>query len=253
MSEDTTGAGMPTRAIHEAYITLQQAHRQYRRARDRGADGEAEAADFQDAVLTFYELVRPHLKHESALSEYWAGELPDYTGWDFDTTAEAREYVSERGTGVYQTQLHQTTVALDQEVVADGGLNTFREWHNVLGLSWGTERVVAVGRDRDGEGHTHIAQILRCAVLPLRELDDWQATVTRQRTSGDGFMSGESSVAREREFQPPQKLVAAKRLLVEAADQLGALSAFDASAQRTEITREDMERVEAWRQKQLDN
>lgn len=249
MNNDTQASGIPTKAIHESYIEMQRAHREYRRARDHGGDTHAEQGVFQDSVLTFYELVRAHLKHESSLENYWTGHIPDYTGWSFNNDAEAATYVREHGTGVYQVQQHVDTVQIRQDVLTDGGLEGFEQWHDFLGLSWDTERLVAVQPEGDG---THYLKILRCAVLPLRELDRWRATITKERAQGDGFMAGETTTDTRREYQHPQKIVAAKRLLVEAADKLGALSEFDASAQKTEITREDIEKVEQWRQKQLD-
>jgi len=250
MDQEQQDNGIPTRAIHEAYLTLQDAHREYRRARDNDMDTQGPKAGFQDAVLTFYELVRPHLKHETALEDYWSGSLPDYVGWDFNSSEEAVSYVREHGTGVYQVQQHTDTVQLRQDVLTDGGLQGFTEWHDFLGLSWDSERLVAVQPDPDDESVRYL-KLLRCAVLPLRELDHWQATVTKERTQGDGFMAGNTSVETSLEYQHPKKLVTAKRLLVEAADRLGALSEFEASTQTTEITREDMEKVEQWRQKQL--
>lgn len=247
--EESNAAGVPTRAIHEAYLSMQQAHRQFRQARDNGGDTHAARRDFQDAILTFYELVRPHLRHESALSDYWNGNLPDYTGWDFRSDREADTYVREQGTGVYEVQRHVKLVNLDQDVLTDGGVQGFDEWHELLGLSWDTERLVAIS---EAEGQRYI-KVLRCAVLPLRELDRWKATVVREHDQGEGFMASESTTKTRREFEAPAKLVAAKRLLVEAGDRLGALSEFDASTQRTEITREDMEKVDQWRQKHLDN
>jgi hypothetical protein len=256
--QDQQDSGIPTRAIHESYLTLQQTHQQYRRVREQDGDEHTARGELQDSVLTFYELLRPHLKHETALSDYWNGNLPDYTGWDFHSARDARQYIETNGTGVYQVQKHPTTVAVDQETLPDGGQLGWDGWHELLGLSWNTERLISVDeipseeRRQMGTDATHYATVLRCAILPLRSLDRWQATITKQRTSGSGFMSGEAAVETKREYQPAQKLVTAKRLLVEAADRLGALSDFEASAQRTEITREDMEKVEAWRQKQLE-
>ena len=249
MGEETTNSGIPTRAIHDAYLNLQQTHREYRRARDNDLDTHGPQGRFQDAVLTFYELVRPHLKHETSLSEYWTGNVPDYAGWNFENTSAAAEYVQEKGTGVYQVQQHTDIVQVNQQVLTDGGLEGFEQWHDFLGLSWDSERLVAVQPSDEG---THFVKLLRCAVLPLRDLDNWQAHVIKERARGDGFMAGETAIDTRLEFQHPQKLVVAKRLLVEAADKLGALSDFDASAQRTEITREDIQKVEEWRQTQLD-
>ncbi|MFW5900392.1 MAG: hypothetical protein ACOCTH_01280 [Halodesulfurarchaeum sp.] len=249
--QDPRDTGIPTRAIHEAYLEMQRTHRDYRRARDNNLDTDGPQGELQDAVLTFYELVRPHLKHESGLSDYWSGHIPDYAGWNFNTKAEAVEYVRENGTGVYQVQVHPTTVQVEQEVLADGGVQTFDEWHELLDLSWTTERLLSI--EESGEKRNqYYARIIRAAVLPLRELDHWKTHVRKERVQGNGFMAGEAAKNVHLEYQNPVKLVTAKRLLVEAADKLGALSDFDASTSRTEITREDLEKVEQWRQKQLD-
>ncbi len=249
MQDDTQNTGLPTRAIHDAYLNLQQAHRQFRQARDHDQDITGPQGVFQDAVLTFYELVRPHLKSESALSSYWEGDLPDYAGWDPNSVDDAVRTVREKGTGVYQVQQHVDTVELQQEALTDGGVSSFDDWHQLLGLS-NRERLVGV---QHGEDDLVYVQLLRIAVLPLRELDHWQVRISKERTQGDGFMAGETTVKTKREFEPPTKLITAKRLLVEAADKLGALSEFDASSSLTEITREDIQKVEEWHQNQVEN
>ncbi|MFW5900408.1 MAG: hypothetical protein ACOCTH_01360 [Halodesulfurarchaeum sp.] len=252
MQDDTHDSGLPTRAIHDAYLNLQQAHREYRRARDNDQDTKQPQGVFQDAVLTFFELVRPHLKHESALSDYWAGNVPDYAGWSPDSPQDAAAYVREHGTGIYQVQKHVDTRKIrdeEQKVITDGGIDTFEEWHRFLGLS-DSERLVSVkGDDQSGE---LFVSLLRVAVLPLRDLDHWQARIRKHRKTGDGFMASETSVSTEIEYEPELKLITAKRLLVEAADKLGALSEFDASSPRTEITREDFEKLEEWHQRQVE-
>lgn len=251
--DERQDTGIPTRTIHEAWLVTEEAHDEFRRARDLHDDTTREQADLQHAILRFYEVLRPWLKSESALSGYWRGELPDYTGWDFDQPRQAVEHVRERGTCVYQAQLHTEQVTLGQRALADGGQPAEYDrqtLHDLLGLSWDTERLVSMHPVED-DGADYYLQVVRAALLPLRSLDHWQATVTREREQGSGFMAGETAQSVSREFQPPQKLEVAKRLLVEAANRLGALPEFDASAQRTEITREDIERVEEWRQNQL--
>ena len=260
-TQDTRDTGMPTRAIHEAYLALQEQHREFRQVKSGGGDTRAARGRFQDAILTFYELVRPHLKHESALSGYWEGELPDYTGWDFNSAEAVAQHVRDRGTGVYQTQIHQDVTTVEQQALTDGGRPQGRSaWHELLELNWDTERLISVhpvepddDASADGGAATdyHI-RVVKASVLPLRDLDHWRVREVQARETGDGFMAGEVTKQRRHEFEPGQKLVAAKRLLSEAADRLGALSAFEASTQRTEITREDLEKVEQWRQKQLD-
>ena len=248
-TQETDQSGIPTRAIHEAYLNLQQTHHEYRRARDRGEDTHLHRGEFQDAILTFFELVRPHLIHETSLSDYWHGDIPDYTGWDFDSDREALSYIREKGTGVYQVQQHTDLFEVNQQVLTDGGVQGFDTWHELLGLS-DRERLIAI--EPASTERKYYGKVLRIALLGLRDLDHWKATITRERKQGDGFMASETTVTTRRQFEPEQKLVTAKRLLVEAADKLGALSDFEASASRTEITREDIQKVEAWHQENVD-
>lgn len=256
--QERKDTGIPTRAIHESYLNLQQTHRQFRQANDDPeVDASRHHAAFQDAVLTFYELIRPHLKHESGLSEYWEGEVPDYAGWNFNSAPEAAAYIRDHGTGIYQVQEHAEMRSYDQEVLTDGGELGFDQWHELLGLSWQSERLVAVSEVPDREDAADagtgqcIVKLLRIAVLSLRELDHWQSYVTKERTRGDGFMAGETSVSTDVQFEPVVKLITGKRLLVEAADDLGLLSEVEAGRPETEITKEDIQKVETWRQKQI--
>jgi len=227
---DTRDTGIPTRAIHEAYLGMQQAHRSYRQARDDLQADErqvkADKKEFQQTVLTYHELLRPHLVHESGLSNYWHGELPPYsTEWDFRSEEEAIQHVRDRGTGVYQVQVHPDVVEVEQQTLPDGGIETYEGWHDFLGLSWDTERLLAIQPNVGGNGsHTHVIKKLRAAVVSLKELDYWRAKTVTERRSGDGFMSAETRSRTRQQFEPERNIVTAKRLLVEATDKLGLLS-----------------------------
>jgi len=128
MQDDKRDTGIPTRAIHEAYLQLQDSHRELRRARDNATrDSDRAHAMFQDAVLTFYELIRPHLKRKSSLSRFWVGELPKYPDRWWTSVDEARRYCSRAGTAVWSLQKHVQTAASspnvngESPVATDGG------------------------------------------------------------------------------------------------------------------------------------
>jgi hypothetical protein len=61
----------------------------------------------------------------------------------------------------------------------------------------------------------------------LKELDHWRARQQTVRESGNGFMAAETHEQVRHEFEPDQRITAAKRLLVEATDKLGLLSGVD--------------------------
>jgi len=229
MTDETRDTGIPTRAIHEAYLGMQDAHRRYRQARDEAGVDESQAqAGFQDAVLTFYELVRPHLKHEPGLSEYWQGDLPEYPDQWWESVDAARQYCRQQGTAVWHCQRHTETAPTaslqsngGMAAVADGGHATPAEWHDVLGLT-DRQRVVAIGDEDDV-----LVWVELRANMGLQQLDTWQTRKRRERTRGSGFMSGSAATEVTLKYVAPPKLVQAKRLLTEVTDKLTLLSEVD--------------------------
>jgi len=220
-SDDSSRSGLATRAIQESYLSMEQAHRQFRVARDEGDDTDEPQAMYQDAVLTFYELLRPYLKGESQLSGYWNGEIPGYPSRFHQSVDEAMQYYQDHSIGVYQMQNHVSQAPMNQQVLTDGGSDTPQapvQWHQLLGRP-STSRIVSV----QPEGDLWFFRELRFAVLGLRELDYWKAEVVTERGQGDGFMAGETNISKRLEYESPQKITTAKRMLTEAANKLGAL------------------------------
>lgn len=227
MPEDTRDTGIPTRAIHEAYLNLQQSHREYRRARDTPSRNERPAhADFQDATLTFYELIRPHLKRKSGLAKFWHGQLPDYPGQAFASEDAARNYYRQ-GIGVWGLQKHVETRpapggdAAASAATTDGGRTSLAEFHQQFDLP-DTVRVIAFDR----EDSVLVWKELR-AVAGLKQLDSWDTRETRQRDKQGGFMASETTETTQLRYVPVERLTTAKRLLAEAADKMSLLSRVD--------------------------
>jgi len=226
--DDTRDTGIPTRAIHEAYLTMQQAHREYRQVRDRQGHDETRAhAEYQDAVLTFYELIRPHLKRKSGLRRFWQGELPEYPDRWWSDADRAIEYCTRYGTAVWDLQQHVHTTATSPNAsggataLADGGERTPREWHDELGLT-DMQRIAGLGREEDAMVWVELR-----AVAGLKQLDSWDTRQRKRRERGDGFMASETATAVELEYVPVWKLTTGKRLLAEAADKMNLLSRVD--------------------------
>jgi len=232
MSNDTRDSGIPTRAIHESYLNVQDAHQEFRRARDSPNRPEDRAqAQFQESVLTFYELLRPHLKRKASLSKFWRGELPRYPDRWWGSIDEAKRYCKDAGTAIWTLQTHVQTAAQSPnvsesgEAMADGG-GSPKQWHDRLQLT-DMQRVIAI----DNQDGMLVWRELR-ANAGLKRLDSWQTGKRTQRTQGDGFMAGETAESVELRYVPAWKLTKAKRLLAEAADKMNLLS-------RVEIDHED--------------
>jgi hypothetical protein len=241
-NHDDKDTGIPTRAIHEAYLNLQQAHRQFRRAKDNPARDETPAhADFQDAVLTFYELARPHLKRKSGMRRFWEGKLPNYPDTPWESTEQAKQHCERAGTAIWTLQEHVQSVPAAADNTGNGaaiadGAGSLREYHDQLGLT-DRQRIVAV-KHQDG---VLLWKELR-AVAGLQQLDRWDTRETRERKSGSGFMAGETHPSVSLTYVPVWKLTKAKRLLAEAADKLNLLSRVEIDHEDGAIVNFDMSR-----------
>lgn len=240
MSQDESHSGIPTRAIHESYLDMQRALKAYREAKDAQNQHRMQDAhgDLQQSVLTFYELLRPHLKNESAVKDWWNGKPPNYNhnGTPPDP---------DDGKGVLQVQTENMTISLNGEVNPEK-LSTLEDWHEAIGLN-GTTRIVGIAGAGDGvfvKKHNY--------QLGLRHLDSWETKYKRVQKPKSGFMSHKTEETIEKQRIPIDRLRRAARELSEVAEKLGALSDFDASEPRTEISKELIEEVEEWRQNNIE-
>ena len=244
MPERTEDTGIPTRAIHESYLTLQQSHRKYRQAKSMGRDTQREHAEFQDAVLTFYELIRPHLKRKSSMEKFWAGKLPDYPERAYQSVERARQYYIDGGIAVWELQEH-TQVAATANVnsggsataVADGS-GDLADWHEQLNLG-ANQRLVSIGRHEEQLVYKELR-----AVRGLRQVDGWDTREKTRRESAGGFMAGETSEHVDLKHVPVRKLTKAKRLLAEAADKMSLLSQIQIDHEDGAIVNFDQSREE---------
>lgn len=217
-NQDDTHGGIPTRAIHEAYLDMQRALKRYRQATDRGDDAERDRAhgDVQETVLTFYELLRPHIKHNDAVSEYWDGKLPNYNG---DSPPDPED-----GKGVIHTQSGYEPMVLNQEqieVLQD--VETLRERHDALGLNGNLrlKGIVEVNQKQDG---TPVALLsVESYELGLRRLDSWGTEIVTTQTELGGFLGSETRETRQRQRVAMPKLQRAARELSDVAKEIGFL------------------------------
>jgi len=239
-----TRAKASGKAVEQAYLSLQDAFRQYRRWRDLGGFEAAEGAEkpdiaLQDSILTFYELLRPYIRNNPSLQMYWKGAIVEYPDNQHPSPAAAIQYYRENSHGIWQIQEHkwslsqatqQTDSGGSATAVADGGesqnesLESLRDWHRMLGLSDSVRILQLTSVDGDWmviEG--------RFAVLGLRDLDNWRIYENSERSSGDGFMSSKTSTDTTYEAEPNRKLETAARMLGEVADKLNVIARFDTS------------------------
>jgi len=226
--------GIPTRAIHETYLEMQRSLQSYRGARDAQRRREQQTAhgELQSAVLTFYELLRPHLKHESGVEDYWVGRLPSY---NLDGVVPDID----EGKGLLQQQEHSEAVSFDQIDGNPREFETLKDWHDALGYE--TRRVSGVAAMGDAAIVTYLEY-----EKGLRNLDSWRTTFQTTQESRGGFMSHKTRETVQANRVGINRLVRAARELSAVADRLGALSDFDASNHRVEITDDQIRRVEQW-------
>lgn len=241
-SEDNT-TGIPTRAIHDAYLDMQRALKQYRIAADSGDTAAVDDAHggVQETVLTLYELLRPHLKHNDAVTDYWDGEPPSYPRQNGHAPD------PDDGKGVLSSQSRTDSLSPDGETAEQlDGIDTLADAHDVLGLN-GDVRITGMIPN----GDTIVVQY-DAYQLGLRQLDDWGTEFRTTQTTIGGFLGAEKRTETERVRVDMPKLKRAARELGDVAEKLGALSEFESTESRTEIPQELIEDVNKWRKANLE-
>jgi len=250
-NDDGNSGGLTARTVERVHLSLQESLSEFRLARDN--PGSQAAPDYpgvelQESILRFWELLRPHVRNHGPLEEYWEGAVATYPTKRLHTVAELKAYYFDKSVGVWQIQVHTDQITPQplkqqangsQPAIADGGELTAAEWGEALNLNK-NERVLAA----DTLDGVHWVKTARMAVLGLRELDHWQIKrrEVREDSSG-GFMSGSvkgagfqgentGSIKTEPVSEPPQKLLTAARMLVEVAEELGAISTYSIADDR---------------------
>jgi hypothetical protein len=161
MSPEDSHSGIPTRAIHEAYLNMQMSLKEYRQAKDGiGAKSQDKAhGELQQDVLTFFELLKPHIRKEPSLQVWWEGELPNYNG-------DGSPPDPEDGKGIIHYQVKSDPVELDElETTQIEGL---QDWHEGLNLN-GNRRIIGVA----GMGDTALIRYHQYQ-KGLKHLDSWE-------------------------------------------------------------------------------
>ena len=208
-------SGIPTRAIHESYIEMQRALQSYRNAKDAQRQGPMANAhgELQSGVLTLYEIIRPHLKKEPALGDWWEGRLPNYPG-DYQPPD------PDQGRGILQVQQKRRQVELNG--VNPDTLDGLKEWHEALGMNGGV-RIAGIAGLGD-----HVLVTVQEYQKGLRHLDSWETKYTRKTKQKSGFMADKTTETVERQRIPIDRLKRAARELSDVVNELGLLSQVDA-------------------------
>lgn len=207
-------SGIPTRAIHESYLDMQAALKHYRQS-TTGAetDGNVQAQlRLQDAIKTLYTMLRPHLRESKAVSDYWEGRPPSYTGHGDPPDPDD-------GTAILAWQVQPRTLQLNGQDPTE--IETLRGWHDALEMP-DNVRLTGV---QAGSGQAMIR--MQVYEMGLQKIDDWRTTVETKQTDLGGFMTGKQTTNRSVQPVPYQKLIRAVWALSEAADKLGFLSHTD--------------------------
>jgi hypothetical protein len=211
MSVEDNHSGIPTRAIHEAYLDMQRALKSYREAKDQQHQAAIQQAhgELQQAVMTFYELMRPHLKQEQALKPYWEGKLPNYT--KNGTPPEPDD-----GKGILQVQEKNDSFGFEDVEVPQS--ETLDNWHQSLGFN-GNKRIQGIYGMGDSVFVTwHEYQ------TGLKHLDSSETSYKRHVKPKDGFMGDKTETEVQRQRIPIDRLKSAARELSDAAKEIDFLS-----------------------------
>lgn len=240
---DESGTGIPTRAIHGAYLDVQRALRRYREAVDAGdenAIGDAHG-HVQQAVLTLYDLLRPHLKHNDAVRGYWDGEAPSYP-------QNGHRPDIDDGKGVLGVQERADPMTVDEDTAeAINEAEDLKDVHDALDLN-GDVCVTGIVPN----GQTLVVQY-DAYQLGLRQLDGWETEFRTTQTTIGGFLGAEEQTETERIRVDMPKLERAARELNDVAERLGALSEFEPETHTAEITDEDIQATEEYRQRVIED
>jgi len=222
MSAEENHSGIPTRAIHEAYLDMHRALKAYREAKDQQNQHGIQTAhgEFQQGVLTMYEMLRPHLKKEEALQEYWYGKPPEYP-------ENGQPPDPKNGKGVIQWQKKTDPKSLGD--LRPDQYETLKEWHTAFGYN-GNKRIIGLA----GMGDTVVVTFHEYQI-GLQELDDWETKYHRVVERKDGFMNKQRETRIKRQRIPIDRLKNAARELSEVANELTLLSDVEASG--TDIIR----------------
>ena len=206
--------GIPTRAIHEAYIDMQRAFKGYREAKDQQNQRQMSQyhGQLQSSVLTLYELLRPHLKSEEPVEKFWQGKLPNYTR---DSTPPDPE----NGCGILQVQTKRESVDLSTVDIDIDNIEHLHDWHNALNLN-GNVRITGIVNT----GEKVMVQY-QTYQMGLKHLDEWETKYDYQVQEQSGFMGKQENQTVERKRIPIDRLQRAARELATAADELNFLSA----------------------------
>lgn len=241
--QDTGQKRVSARVVEDAYVTLQDRMRTYRQARDRGNHAAGLPSDqdpvviLQDAVQTFFQFIRPFVKGDHRLAEYWRGAIAAHPEQQHRSVEAAKAYYRDNSYGVWQIQTHTGSVAKPEQTAAtgqqparaDGGNMSPGDWHDALRLSDTTRvlRVEPAFDDEDFDGWYYVEG--RFAVVGLSEIPRWQIRTRTSLDRGDGFMAGETATSEDLQPEPAGKVETAARMLVEVADELDAIATYEPS------------------------
>lgn len=209
-SNDDRQSGIPTRAIHEAYLDMHRALKRYRQAKDAGEQIGGAHGDVQETVLTLYELLRPHIKQDEGVNDYWQGKPPSYDG--------NAQPDPEDGKGLLEIQKRKQPVQISPDKAdAFDDADSLEDYHELIGLN-GTVRLTGVHVDGN------VAFVAYDAYqLGLRELDSWETEYTTTTSEYGGFLGSTAETKPERKRVKISKLKRAARELSDVAKELGFL------------------------------
>jgi len=215
MSVEDNHSGIPTRAIHEAYLDMQRALKSYREAKDTLQDYRIQQAhrDVQATTVTLFELLRPYIKQGATSDDYWHGEAPPYPD-------NRMEPDSNEGVAILQVQRRTNPFQIDGNINLQNGTSV-EDLHQYLDLGSET-RIIGYATEDDV-----ILVAYHAYMMGLKHLDNWETKRKTQVVKKDGFMRDKTETVTQAKRIEMPKLKRAARSLGNVCHELGLLAQVD--------------------------
>jgi len=217
-NDDEHATGIPTRTIHELYVSALEARREPIRSANDISDLAVDGAHqwLQSATLEYFEGLEYHLRTKDAVEDYWLGRAP----------ADPKKHLDE-GVAFLDAERHRSVLTRDQ-------VEDLQERDDV--------RIYAID---EVEGGYYDVEYRR-GVFGLHHLADSFDMRRATRDPQRGLLGARTDAVAEAELYDADLLRNAARALDQAADELNLLATVEDAPNITEIDEELIEEAKEW-------
>lgn len=227
-------SGVPTRAIHEAYLDMQRSLKAYKDAKDSLQDARINRAhrEVQSSTTTLFEFLRPYIKQGDTSADYWNGEVPPYP-------SDKLEPDIADGVAILQVQRRNEPFTVNNNLNLENGVDN-KKLHDQLGLNDDT-RICGVSQQGDV-----VFVAYQAYMMGLKHIDKWETTRRTQTVQKGGFMSDKTQQKVQARRVDMPKLKRAARSLNNVCHDLGLLAQVQESRDSYHAASDDVEHAEPY-------